>query len=49
MSWIKPAVFAILIAAAASATIFWPTDIAANVIIALTALGLYLAWLFGGS
>jgi hypothetical protein len=47
MSWIKVAVFATFIVAAASAAVFWPTDIAVNVIIALTAFGVYLAWPFG--
>jgi len=46
MSWFKFAVFGNLIAAAVSAAIFWPADIAANVIIPLAAFSLYVAWLF---
>jgi hypothetical protein len=46
MSWSKLAIFAILIAAAVLAAIVWPAEIAVDVIIPLTAAGLYAAWLF---
>ena len=46
MNWIRLAVFGIIAAAATAAAMRWPGDIAANAIIPLTLIALYLVWVF---
>jgi hypothetical protein len=44
MNWIRLALFGIIAAAAIAAALRWPGDIAANAIIPLTLIALYLVW-----
>ena len=44
MNWIRLALFGIIAAAAIAAAPRWPGDIAANAIIPLTLIALYLVW-----
>ena len=46
MNWIRLAVFGIIAAAAIAAAMRWPGDIAANAIIPLTLIALYLVCVF---
>ena len=46
MNWIRLAVFGIIAAFAIAAAMRWPGDIAANAIIPLTLITLYLVWVF---
>jgi hypothetical protein len=46
MRWIRVAAFAVVVAAAIGAALRWPGDIAANAIIPLTLIALYLVWVF---
>ena len=46
MGWIRLAALGIVVAAAIGAALHWPGDIAANAIIPLTLIALYLIWVF---
>jgi hypothetical protein len=46
VNWLRLAVFGIIVAAAVAAAIYWPGETAIDVIIPLTLIALYLAWLF---
>jgi len=46
MGWIRVAALGIVVAAAIGAALRWPGDIAANAIVPLTLIELYLIWVF---
>ena len=46
MNWIRLALFGIIAGAAIGAALRWPGDIAANAIIPLTLIAVYLVWVF---
>jgi hypothetical protein len=46
MNWIRLALFGIIAAAAIAAAIRWPGEVAADAIIPLALIALYLVWVF---
>lgn len=44
MGWIRVAAFCFVVAAAIGAALWWPGEIAANAIVPLTLIALYLLW-----
>jgi len=48
MGWIRVAAFGIVVAAGIAAALLWPGDVAANAIVPLTLIALYLVWVYFG-
>jgi hypothetical protein len=46
VNWIRLALFGVVVAATVAAAIHWSGGIAVDVVIPLTLIALYLAWLF---
>jgi len=46
MGWIRVAAFGTVVAAGIPAALLWPSDVAANAIVPLTLIALYLVWVF---